>query len=194
MRKLLSVCLVALIAGSILTGCTGVTKMFTKANGIVLYGDHQQIEQSFKQEEKDLKSKDAYKIKIVEDGDQKIMVLDKKTAQALVDKELLKEVTTDNKTEPITSIPKGVSILFAKEELDEVNLNGQPMIVTYEGNIIIGDGRSYVDMFMVVDEAQWSSMKATEKTMGIIEYKKDPSEKMSEFDVEGNQLVEIKGN
>lgn len=191
MKKLFSVCLVAIIAGSILTGCAGVTEMFSKANGIIIYGEEQDIEQTFKLEGEEVKAKDAYKIKIVADNNQKLMILDQKTAQALADKELLRKVTTENKTEPVTSIPKGESILFAKEKLDEVNIDGQSVKTTYEGNVIIGDGRNYVDMFMVVDDKQWSEVKAPEKTMGILEYEKDPSKKMVEFEAEETQLVKI---
>lgn len=54
-------------------------------------------------------------------------------------------------------------VLFAKEKVNEVTIDGQPLKVTYEGN----------------------------KMIGIIEYEKDPSVEMGEFDVERDQLVKI---
>ncbi|WP_188455716.1 lipoprotein BA_5634 family protein [Virgibacillus oceani] len=198
MKKLLSVCFIAVIAGSLITGCSAINTIkdtFAKANGVILFGSQNQIKEAFKQEDEDIEEKDKYTIKVAEDGDQKIMILDEKTAKELVEKELLKEVKNDSDTEPIASLPEvkeGNGVLFAKQQDKEVNLDGKQVEVTYEGNKIIGDGRSYVDAFIIVDGTDFSTMKGTEKTMGIIKYDKDPSKKLDEFDVEQVQLVKIK--
>lgn len=194
MKKLLIVCLTAVIAGSILTGCSAIKEAFEKANGVILYGDQQQIENVFKKEENSLKEKDQYTVKMAEDGDQKVLILDEKTANALIEKELFKEVKNDTETEPITlllEVNQGKGVLFAKQNMNNINLGGRKVAVTYEGNKIIGDGRSYADMFLIVDDADFSTMKGTEKTLGIIKYDEDPDKKLVNFDVEQVQLVKI---
>nr|WP_165767921.1 lipoprotein BA_5634 family protein [Virgibacillus indicus] len=39
-------------------------------------------------------------------------------------------------------------------------------------------------MFLVVSDDKWSALKGKEKAMGVIEYDKDPAEKLPEFEVE----------
>ncbi|MGF9966366.1 lipoprotein BA_5634 family protein [Bacillus rhizoplanae] len=63
--------------------------------------------------------------------------------------------------------------LFAKEELANVTIDGNKL--KYEGNIIIGDGRSYADMFAVVDDATYTKIKGEEKSVGVLRFDKDPA-------------------
>lgn len=184
----------AILAGSMLTGCSAIKEAFQKANGVILYGDQQQIAASFQKEKDDLIEKDEYPIKVVENGEKKILILNENTAKDLVKKQLLKKVTNETDTEPITSLPevtKGKGVLFAKQKTEEVHLEGVQLEVSYEGNKVIGDGRRYVDMFLIVDEDDFSAIKGIEKTMGIIKYDKDPDKKLPGYDVEQVQLVRI---
>ncbi|WP_078379812.1 lipoprotein BA_5634 family protein [Sutcliffiella halmapala] len=193
MRKLIGVSLTVVIAGALMIGWSAIKDSFVKANGVILYGDHNQIEEVLNQE-KNVKEKVQYKFKIFEDGEQKIMIIDETTANALVNISLIKEVKEEPGTEAIKSIPrvtKGKGLLFAKETTDNIDLDGQVIQVSYEGNKIIGDGRVYSDMFLIMNDMDWSVMKGTEKSMGIIEYAKDPAKKLGEFNVEGVQLVKI---
>jgi hypothetical protein len=194
MKKLLSVCFTAVIAGSLMTGCSAITEMFEKANGVILYGDHNQVAGVFEQEKDDLKEKNEYKFKVAEDQGQQILIFNETTAKALVEKELLNKVVKDDETEPIKSLPelKDKGILFTKQDnVDKVTIDGQSLSVSNEGNIVIGRGRAYGDMFLVVSDDKWSAMKGTEKAMGVIEYDKDPAEKLPEFEVEKVQLITI---
>lgn len=194
MKKVLSVCIAAVLAGFMLTGCSAIKEAFQKANGVILYGDQQQIEDSIQKEKDDLIEKDEYTIKVVQNGEKKILILNENTAKDLVKKELLKKVTNETDTEPITALPeviKGKAILYAKQKGEEVNLEGMNLDVSYEGNKVIGDGRRYVDMFLIVNEDDFSAIKGIEKTMGIIKYDKDPDKKLPGFDVEQVQLVRI---
>ena len=75
---------------------------------------------------------------------------------------------TYNESEAVSSIPtlvQGQSILFAKEKMNEISIEGQSFDVKYEGNNIIGDGRTYVDMFLIVDDTDWPSIKGKEKNL-----------------------------
>lgn len=194
MKRLLSVCATATVVGSLMTGCSAAKDAFQKANGVIVYGNQQQISDALNQDKKDIKEKDEYTIKVAEDGKQDMMIVDKTTAKALVEKKLLKEVTKDNDTEAITSLPKvtkDTSALFAKQEVKEMNLAGQNSKIIYEGNKIIGDGRSYVDEFLIVDDSQFAVIKGTEKKMAVIKYDKNPDKKLSEFDVDEVQLVKV---
>lgn len=194
MKKVLSVCIAAVLAGFMLTGCSAIKEAFQKANGVILYGDQQQIEDSIQKEKDDLIEKDEYTIKVVQNGEKKILILNENTAKDLVKKELLKKVTNETDTEPITVLPeviKGKAILYAKQKGEEVNLEGMNLEVSYEGNKVIGDGRRYMDMFLIVNEDDFSAIKGIEKTMGIIKYDKDPDKKLPGFDVEQVQLVRI---
>lgn len=194
MKKVLSVCIAAVLAGFMLTGCSAIKEAFQKANGVILYGDQQQIEDSIQKEKDDLIEKDEYTIKVVQNGEKKILILNENTAKDLVKKELLKKVTNETDTEPITALPeviKGKAILYAKQKGEEVHLEGMNLEVSYEGNKVIGDGRRYVDMFLIVNEDDFSAIKGIEKTMGIIKYDKDPDKKLPGFDVEQVQLVRI---
>lgn len=194
MKKYLSVCVTAVLAGFMLTGCSAIKEAFQKANGVILYGDQQQIEDSIQKEKDDLIEKEEYTVKVVQNGEKKILILNENTAKDLVKKELLKKVTNETDTEPITSLPevtKGKGVLFAKQKTEEVHLEGLKLEVSYEGNKVIGDGRRYVDMFLIVNEDDFSAIKGIEKTMGIIKYDKDPDKKLPGFDVEQVQLVTI---
>ena len=67
MKKLLMVCLTAFLISTVLTGCG----MFEKANGVILYGEEQQIIDSLEREKDELVKEDHYKIKIVETDGQR---------------------------------------------------------------------------------------------------------------------------
>ena len=190
MKKSLLTGVSMVVLGLIVTGCS----LFPKANGIILYGDEQQITDSLDQEKENLIEEEQFKIKLNEEKEQRIMIMNEETAHALIEKGLIMEVKNANKSEAIGSIPElseGESILFAKEERNEISIEGQSFDVKYEGNNIIGDGRIYVDMFLIVDDKDWPSIKGEEKTLAIMEYKSDPSDRMGLFDVEGTQLVKI---
>ncbi|WP_216700711.1 lipoprotein BA_5634 family protein [Priestia filamentosa] len=194
MKRLLSICATVIVVGSLMSGCSATKDAFQKANGVILYGNQQQISDALNQDKKDIKEKDEYTIKVAEDGKQDMMILDKTTAKALVEKKLLKEVTKDNDTEAITSLPKvtkDTNALFAKQEVKEMNLAGQNSKIIYGGNKIIGDGRSYVDEFLIVDDSQFTAIKGTEKKMAVIKYDKNPDKKLSKFNVDEVQLVKV---
>lgn len=191
MKKLLMVCLTAFLISTVLTGCG----MFEKANGVILYGEEQQIIDSLEREKDELVKEDQYKIKIVENDGQRILVLTDETAQSLVKKKLIREITNQEKakTAVISSLPKvaiGEGILFAKKEPKALNLEGMELNVKYEGNNVIGRGRAYTDMFLIVNDADWASIKGTEKMMALLEYDKDPSaDGLSDYGVEERTLV-----
>jgi len=57
--------------------------------------------------------------------------------------------------------------------------------------VIIGDGRSYADLFVIVDAA-WEQVEGTAKKVSIWGYNKDPKNEIGTFDVEAEQLIHMK--
>ena len=191
MKKLFIVFLTSIVAASLLSGCG----MLAKANGVILYGAEQDIIDIVKQDN-DIIEEDQYSIKLLENNGQQIMVFTEDTARALVKKQLIREITDQEKgkTKVVTSlgnVAKGEGLLFAKKSMKEINIGEESMNVDYKGNLIIGEGRVFTDMFLIVNEADWDSIKGTEKSMAVLKYDKDPSADGLSYDVEKTQLVRI---
>lgn len=180
--------------------------MFAKANGVILYGEEEEIlnavenvkekgEKKEREKEKEkLVEEEQHKIKILTDDNRQIMMLTEKTAQSLVKKKLISEITNQEKgnTKAISSlskVAKGEALLFTKEESYELEIEN--INITYEGNLIIGEGRAYADMFLLVNDEDWASLKGTEKMMAILKFDKDPSANGFSYEVEQAQLVRI---
>ncbi|WP_033543135.1 lipoprotein BA_5634 family protein [Planococcus sp. CAU13] len=178
----------AFLGAMVLTGCS----LFETANGIVLYGDEEKVLSSLEEEHKGQIEKDSYSVKIIEADDKRALVMDEATAKVLIEKELLKKVEGDD-AKAISELPKiseGEGVIFAKTSDDASVLGGMDLTAKYEGNIIIGDGRAYVDMFLVVTEEDLHSISGTDKTIGVIQYNKDP-DGIGAFGVDREQLVRI---
>ncbi|HEK9100667.1 hypothetical protein KFD70_08235 [Bacillus pfraonensis] len=190
MKKLVGIGLAAAISLGALSGCSLLGE---KANGLVLYGTDQQVEQIADKNKKDVKEKDVYKMKLAILEDKKVLVMDKKTGEELVKKELLKKVEKDD-TKAIDKLPAVTAdqgVLFAKEKVENATIDGAKL--KYESNTIIGDGRSYADMFAIVDDAAYGNVKGEEKTVGVLKFDKDPSKELPGANgVEASQLVKIK--
>ena len=57
--------------------------------------------------------------------------------------------------------------------------------------MVIGEGRVYADLFLIVTDEDWATLEGTEKTLAILKYDKDPSADGLSYDVEKTQLVRI---
>ncbi|EEK71056.1 MULTISPECIES: lipoprotein BA_5634 family protein [Bacillus] len=191
MKKLVGIGLAAAIAFGALSGCSLLGE---KANGLVLYGTEDQVQQIADKNKKDVKEKDVYKMKVATLEGKKVLVMDKKTGEELVKKELLKKVDKNDDTKAIDKLPTVTAeqgVLFAKEKVENATFDGAKL--KYEGNTIIGDGRSYGDMFAIVDDAAYGNVKGEEKSVGILKFDKDPSKELPGANgVEASQLVKIK--
>ena len=147
-----------------------------------------------RKEESKLVEEEQHKIKILTDDNRQIMILTEKTAQSLVEKKLITEITNQEKakTKAISSlskVAKGEGLLFTKEESHELEIEN--LNIKYEGNLVIGEGRVYADIFLIVNDEDWASLKGTEKTLAILKYDKDPSADGLSYEVEKAQLVRI---
>ncbi|NWK67577.1 hypothetical protein COJ48_20380 [Bacillus cereus] len=191
MKKLVGIGLAAAISFGALSGCSLLGE---KANGFVLYGTEEQVQQIADKNKKEVKEKDMYKMKLTTLEDKKVLVMDKKTGEELVKKELLRKVDKNDDTKAIDKLPAVTAeqgVLFAKEKVENATLDGAKL--SYEGNTIIGSGRAYADMFAIVDDATYGNVKGEEKSVGVLKFDKDPSKEFpGKNGVEGAQLVTIK--
>ncbi|MGG3522193.1 lipoprotein BA_5634 family protein [Bacillus pseudomycoides] len=190
MKKLVGIGLAAAISFGALSGCSLLGE---KANGLVLYGTEQQVQQIADKNKTEVKEKDVYKMKLATLEGKKVLVMDKKTGEELVKKELLKKVENED-TKAINKLPAVTAdqgILFAKEKVGNATIDGAKL--KYEGNTIIGDGRRYVDMFAIVDDAAYGNVKGEEKSVGVLKFDKDPSKELpKKNELDASQLVKIK--
>ncbi|MBJ8004584.1 MULTISPECIES: lipoprotein BA_5634 family protein [Bacillus cereus group] len=191
MKKLVGIGLAAAIAFGALSGCSLLGE---KANGFVLYGTEEQVAQIADKNKKEVKEKDMYKMKLTTLEDKKVLVMDKKTGEELVKKELLQKVDEKDETKPLDKLPAVTAdqgVLFAKDKVENATIDGAKL--KYEGNTIIGSGRAYADMFAIVDDATYGNVKGEEKSVGVLKFDKDPSKEFpGKNGVEAAQLVTIK--
>ena len=196
MKKTILGIITTLMAVVVLSGCS----MFAKANGVILYGEEEEILTAVEKEQEKKKKKDKpveveqHKIKILTNDSQKVMILKEETAQSLVNKKLIREITNSEKgkSEAVSSlskVAKGEALLFTKEKSYELEL--EDIKIENKGNLIIGIGRAYADMFLIVNDEDWVSLEGTEKTLALLKYDKDPGKDGLDYDVEQVQLVQI---
>lgn len=191
MKKLVGIGLAAAISFGALSGCSLLGE---KANGIVAYGSDQQVNSIIDKNKSDIKEKNTYKMKLTTLEGKKVLVMDKKTGEELVKKELLKKVEKDDAKaiDKLPAVTGEQGVLFAKEKVENAEMNGTKL--KYEGNTIIGDGRSYTDMFAIIDDAAYDKVAGEEKSVGVLKMNKDPKKEIADHRkaAEEAQLVKIK--
>ncbi|QHZ49742.1 lipoprotein BA_5634 family protein [Paenibacillus larvae] len=194
MRKMAGFGLSLALFAILLSGCS----LFGEgANGVLIFGDFKQVEAKIEEKKSDLASNEIQKIKVTKQGDETVLIMSKSTADSLQKKGLFRKIIDKDKTEILSSFPnvsKGKPLLFAKKESSSLTLDGNQVSVKYEGNYIVGPGRTYADQIVIADDADMVAMPGTEKAMGILETKKDPSEQIGSFgeNVDKVQSVTIK--
>jgi uncharacterized protein YxeA len=149
-----------------------------RANAVVLLGEKQNIQSDIEEQEGNLKSTAAtYNVKLVEVEGQKLLVMDKETANGLLKMALFQKITNsqNGETVPLVGLPEfgnNKGVLFAKNENNHFILSGgKQMDFQYGGNVIIGPGRTFADMFAVVDSSTWLSMNGKEQGLGVLHLK-----------------------
>ncbi|WP_342509070.1 lipoprotein BA_5634 family protein [Sporosarcina sp. FSL K6-2383] len=192
MKKTILGIFTALMAVMVLTGCG----LFAKANGVILYGEEEEVVKAVEKEKEkdDFIEEEQHKFKMLIKDDREIMILAEKTAQSLVKKKLISEITNQAKakTEVISSlskVAKGEGLLFTKDKAYELEIEN--ITIKDEGNLVIGEGRVFTDLFLIVNDEDWASLAGTEKTMAILKYDTDPSAEGLRYEVEKTQLVRI---
>ncbi|GIN87185.1 hypothetical protein J6TS2_35710 [Heyndrickxia sporothermodurans] len=199
MKKALSICAVLLIACILLSGCRWFKNWKEKyiidaRNGIILYGNEKQIQESINKHRNKLVYSKIYKIKMIAFHRKKIMVINENTAKALKDRGLIKSINKRGKvdmdeTNQEMNVRKGW--LYGKNKFHRLMINGKNISIEYGGNKVIGSARTYADLFLIVDQTEWNAIKGKEKVLGVLEFKKRPYKSMNQYNAEHGQLVKI---
>lgn len=188
---------VALFTCTSLVGCSLVDKVIgERANGVVLYGEKQEVKKAATSLKDELESTEYYDVKTSETNGQKFLMMEKTTAEKLVKKGLFRKVT-DERTNPITTLPsvtKDEGIIFAKEDMKDPVIEGQTLNARYEGNTVIGSARRFFDSFIIVGNDVYKKLKGTDHTIGILLFSKasDSEKAPSKLKEIDSQLVTIK--
>ncbi|MGG1149715.1 lipoprotein BA_5634 family protein [Bacillus wiedmannii] len=194
MKKLIGVGLAAAISFGALSGCSLLTKLTGKPNGMIVYGTEEHVQKVADKHKKEAKETDVYKMKITTIDDKRVLVMNTKTAEELVKKELLKEVEQGDNTKTIDTLPAVTveqGVLFAKEKVESATIDGTKL--KYEGNTIVGDGRRYVDMYAIMDDTAYNNVKSEEKSLGVLKFSTDATKKLADDKgIDYEQTVTIK--
>ncbi|WP_336769651.1 lipoprotein BA_5634 family protein [Bacillus bombysepticus] len=191
-KKIIGLGMAALFSVSVLSGCSALDGLLDKANTVVVYGDKAQVNKASDTYKDEVKNTDKYGVKMIDFNSKKIMVINDVVAGKMVEKGLLKKVDAKDDVTPLKEIPKSdTGIIFAKNKDDELVLKGQKL--KYSGNVVIGDGRVYADMFAIVNDEVYKELQGAEKSVGVLEFSKDPDEKILPLskEVEKAQLVKL---
>ncbi|GAB6422786.1 lipoprotein BA_5634 family protein [Bacillus luti] len=191
-KKLLGLGMAALFSVSVLSGCSTLDSLLGRANTVVVYGDKEQVNKASDTYKDEVKNIDKYGVKMIELNSKKIMVINDFVAEKMVEKGLLKKVDAKDDVTPLKEIPKSdTGSIFSKNKADEVVKKGQKL--KYGGNVVIGDGRVYADMFAIVKDEVYKELQGTEKSVGVLEFSADPDEKILPLskEVEKAQLVKM---
>ncbi len=164
-------------------------------NAILAYGTEDQIKKIIKKNESIIQEYQVHKFKIASIHNEQVLILNETTANQLIKKELLNVVSGNNTVKPLKKLPISIhqnSILFAKKQI------ANPMIskykLKYEGNIIIGNLRTYGNMYAIVSDSNYKKIQNPQKTLGILQFDKNPINELPRkiLDIEDVQLVKVK--
>lgn len=84
----------------------------------------------------------------------------------------------------LPDVNKDLAILLAKESDKEINIEESKLEVSSGGNPIIGEDRTYVDLFLIVPDELYGVIASKEQSIGYLRYESDPSEELQDMDVE----------
>jgi len=196
MKRFMTVAIAIFFTMIILVGCSPgdtITGWFSKQSmGVITYGDAAGVQSELDKYKGDLKSSQTHQIKMADNT----MILKSSTAEALIKQELLRKVVKSDKTEPLATMPsvtEDAGILFAKENVTPLTIGGKEVTAKYEGNVVIGNGRTYAKNFLILNDASWEQASGEEKMMGVLHFdSKNPKHEIANFSTESVQLVDIK--
>lgn len=167
-----------------------------QALGLLIYDDHETIDQTIEEFSNKALTQETWQVKMVEtSADETIMVIPESAAQLMLANHLWHEVIHNEKANVVYELPKittDQAVLFTKTDTDKVDI--EAIHAFNKGNIVLGNGRKYTDMFVITANEQWESLQAEEKTIGFLHFSKEenPKYKLNQLrDVEAVQLVDV---
>ncbi|PDY95996.1 hypothetical protein CON09_01085 [Bacillus anthracis] len=188
MKKVMKLCMVGIVSISVLGACS-FGKTEEPRNGAVIIGEEQQLKEIVNQHKSDVKSNDLYKVKRAESDGKQVLIMDRKTAEGVMEKGVFRETDDEGVTSsgPITSlptIPKGKVMMFTSnknKETKEIKVNGKKINVKYENDISLGRERTstYEDIILIVDATTFKDIPGTETYMEVLHFNKSYGENKS---------------
>lgn len=118
---------VAALSAIVFSGCSIMDMIAPQANGVIMYGDDAVLQQTIEKYQKEIESQNKYEAKFDKFNDQKVLIINKTTADKLVKEKILRKVDGDN-VKPIETLPSvsdDTGIVFAKTEQNDVTINGK---------------------------------------------------------------------
>lgn len=172
-----------------------VEKFVPQALAVLVYGDAESVDETIDGFAGDLVDSVAWDVKVVSlDGQGDVMAIDEETAADMVDKRVWNKVLDGDKFTVATELPIEESgVWFTKSADDALDLAGATFPAA--GNYILGNGRTYVDSFLVLPSDMWESLAGEERTVGFLHFHEDenPKRRLNDFpNVETVQLVDLK--
>ncbi|MBO1579616.1 lipoprotein BA_5634 family protein [Bacillus sp. XF8] len=189
--------LVAIMSAAVFSGCSIMDMIAPQANGVIMYGDDAVVQQKMDQYKDKIESGHKFEAKFGTVNNQKVLIMNKTTADKMVKEKVLKKVEGED-VKPIKTLPSisdDAGIIFAKTEQNDVEIDGKKM--KYEDNVIVGDARRYADMYAVVSDAAYGKINQPVKTIGVVAFKENPKKEIfpdikRDSKVEEAHMVELK--
>lgn len=179
--KILSICGMGLLVMSILGACSLFGGNKEPSNGLMLLGEQQALKKIEVEHKKEIKSITFYKVKQEENNGKKLLIMNEKTGEDIAKRGILREKDDDDNmrnSTPLSSLPKikdQEALIFADpkhKDIKKMEVSGTDIQTKYESNSYFGFPRDKEALLLIVDDATFQKIPATEVDMGIVELNK----------------------
>ena len=152
-------------------------------------GEEQSLKEIVSQHKSEIKTNTLYKVKKAETGGKQLLIMERKTAEKMVEIGVLRESDNDNEvwsSDPIKSLPsapKGKAVLLASKKnkkIKELTINEKKIEVQYASDTWFGHYRNsdYEELIVIVDNTTFNQIPVNETSIG-------------EFFISINRMVKI---
>ncbi|MEN1936294.1 lipoprotein BA_5634 family protein [Paenibacillus sp. 102] len=182
MRKTISFFILIVLIVISLSACSFSEENKQPANGIVMIGDEQYTLPIFERYKENIKEKEVFEVKTGAVDENKVLIIDKSTAQAMIKAKILRTNDVNNRSDSISikklpDIPKGSSLIFTHKDenhITSIDLNSKEIPVSYDSDAWIGNSRDYKSQWylIVAENDVYKEIKANETKLQLIRFKK----------------------
>ncbi|UYO22521.1 lipoprotein BA_5634 family protein [Bacillus sp. 41-22] len=186
MKKVMKVCMAGVVSISMLGACS-FGKKEEPRNAALLIGEEQSLKEIVSQHKSEIKTNTLYKVKKAETGGKQLLIMERKTAEKMVEIGVLRESDNDNEvwsSDPIKSLPsapKGIAVLLASKKnkkIKELTINEKKIEVQYASDTWFGHYRNsdYEELIVIVDNTTFNQIPVNETSMEILHFNKSYGE------------------
>lgn len=205
MKKTVSIFMLIVLAIISLSACSKSKENTQPANGIIMIGDEQYTLPIFTHYKENIKEKEVFEVKTGSMGENKVLIIDESTAQAMIKDKIFRTNDVNNSLDYISikklpTIPKGHSLVFTHEDqehIESIDLNDKTIPVQYESNAWIGNSRDYKSQWylIVARNDVYKEIQANKTKLQLIHLKKSlgyEKPKMSTDNTLVNEYLKMK--